>query len=139
MILLLIAGVWMGWPLMMLAATAGLKFIPREIDEAAHVDGANGWERFRKITLPLILPLLAPVIILRAIAAFNQLYLFVVLYPQYPQLTYSSMVYYLAMPSFFGGWFGAAAAASVFTTIVLLALLVVLDRGIGASKGVTYA
>jgi ABC-type sugar transport system permease subunit len=129
----------MGWPLMMLAATAGLKLIPAEVRDAASVDGANQWRSFWAITMPMLLPLLAPVIILRAISAFNQFYLFFALYPPYPYFTLSTLVYYLATPGYIGGWFGAASTISIITVLVLLGLLAWFDHFSKASEGVTYA
>ena len=71
---------------MMLATTAGLKMTPKEVYDAAAMDGASGWALFRRITWPMVLPLLAPVIILRAIFAFNQFYLFYTMQPPAPPL-----------------------------------------------------
>jgi arabinogalactan oligomer/maltooligosaccharide transport system permease protein len=139
LIFLSLAGVWMGWPLMMLAASAGLKLLPREVHEAAQVDGATAWQRFRAVTLPMLLPLLTPVIILRAIAAFNQFYLFVALEPDYPHFTFSTLVYYLAMAGFGGGWYGAASAISLFTVAALLGVLIWFNRWSKAGEGVAYA
>jgi multiple sugar transport system permease protein len=50
---------------------AGLQGIPREIDEAAMIDGAAGWTAFRKITLPLLRPVLAFVVITSVIGSFQ--------------------------------------------------------------------
>ena len=62
LLILLIAALWMGWPLMMLAAMAGLKMIPPDVYDAAAVDGAKGWSRFSNVTWPLLLPVLTPVL-----------------------------------------------------------------------------
>ena len=93
LLVLLIASTWMGFPLMMLAASAGLKMIPAEVYDAAAIDGADGVQQFRAITWPLLLPLLAPALIIRGIYAFNQFYLFYVLDPPYPLVTLSSLSY----------------------------------------------
>ena len=79
--MLLLAATWMGWPLWMLVATAGLRTIPRSVTEAAELDGADRWRRFRSVTLPLLLPLLGAAFVVRGIATFNQFYLFWILYP----------------------------------------------------------
>ena len=60
---------WLGYPYMFLVATGALQAIPREMTEAAEVDGAGGWQRFRQVTLPLLLIALAPLLI--ASFAFN--------------------------------------------------------------------
>ncbi|HKT03316.1 MAG TPA: ABC transporter permease subunit [Rugosimonospora sp.] len=60
---------WLGYPYMFLLATGALQAIPRELGEAAGMDGAGAWSRFRAITLPLLLVSLAPMLI--ASFAFN--------------------------------------------------------------------
>ena len=91
LVVLLIAGTWLGFPLIMLAASAGLKMIPLDVYDAAAIDGAGGWQHFRPITWPLLLPLLAPALIIRGIFAFNQFYLFYVLDPPWPLTTLASL------------------------------------------------
>ena len=58
LLVLLLAATWMGWPLWMLVATAGLRTIPRSIHEAAASRGVR-WRPFAQVTLPLLLPLLS--------------------------------------------------------------------------------
>ena len=78
--MLLLAGTWMGFPLWMLVATAGLRTIPRSIHEAAAIEGAGRWASFTRVTLPLLLPLLGAAFVVRGVAAFNQFYLFYILF-----------------------------------------------------------
>ena len=92
---LLLVATWMGWPLMMLVAIAGLRTIPRSVVDAARLDGAGGFARFRRITLPLLLPLLGPALVIRAVAAFNQFYLFYVLRAPDPTITSATFSYYV--------------------------------------------
>src|SRR5436190_3274425 len=49
---LLITNVWLGWPFMTIVATAALQSIPKDIYEAATIDGASGSQQFWRITLP---------------------------------------------------------------------------------------
>jgi multiple sugar transport system permease protein len=56
---LIIAAVWRGVPLMALMLLAGLQVIPRDLYEAAGIDGASAWQRFRYITLPMLKPIIA--------------------------------------------------------------------------------
>jgi multiple sugar transport system permease protein len=53
------ASVWRAIPLAMLIFLAGLQAMPAELHEAAAIDGAGPWQRFRHITLPLLRPLIA--------------------------------------------------------------------------------
>jgi ABC-type sugar transport system permease subunit len=125
LLVLLTAALWMGWPLMMLAALAGLKMIPPEVYDAAAVDGAKGWMRFRAVTWPLLLPVLTPVLIIRAILTFNQFYLFYVMQAGYPSFTLSTVAFYFFdATSGFGGQFAVAAAINIFTVILLLGFVI---------------
>ncbi len=137
---LLVAATWFGFPFVMLAATAALKLIPDEVHEAAAVDGATGWAGFRHVTWPLLLPLLVPAIIVRAIFAFNQFYLFYVVGTDFPLFTFATLAYYVFNPTGpFGGQFASAAAINLFTVLVLAVWMVAFDRWTKASEGVTYA
>lgn len=69
----LLTNVWLGFPFMMMVALGGLQSIPRELYEAARVDGANAWQRFRRITWPLLQPVLIPATVLGGIWTFNNL------------------------------------------------------------------
>jgi multiple sugar transport system permease protein len=67
MMVMIIADVWKTAPFMALLLLAGLQVIPGEIYEAAKVDGATTWQRFRKITLPLLMPALLVALIFRTL------------------------------------------------------------------------
>lgn len=69
----LITNVWLGFPFMMMVALGGLQSIPRELYEAARVDGATPWQRFWRITWPLLQPVMVPATVLGAIWTFNNL------------------------------------------------------------------
>ncbi|MEI8333559.1 MAG: sugar ABC transporter permease, partial [Chloroflexota bacterium] len=116
----LVAATWIGWPLLFLAATAGLAMIPREVYDAAAIDGAGAWGTFRTVTLPLLLPLVVPALIVRALLAFNQFYLFYALGADYA--TMSTVSFFLFNPSSrgFGGLFAASAALNIFIVVCLL-------------------
>ena len=72
----LITNVWLGWPFMMAIATGALQSIPRELYEAAVVDGASGWGSFWRITVPLLRPAMVPAIIIGMMLTFNQFNVF---------------------------------------------------------------
>ncbi len=133
---LLISALWYGFPLMFLAATAGLKSISDDVTEAALLDGANRWQLFRFITWPLLLPFLIPVIILRAIFAFNQFYLFVILRPPDPLSTLASISYHVFSN---GGLYAVSAAINMLSVIVLIIFIFTLYRWSGTSEGASLA
>jgi arabinogalactan oligomer/maltooligosaccharide transport system permease protein len=62
---------WLGFPFMMVVTLGALQSIPRDLEEAAEVDGAGWWARFRHVTLPLLLPALGPAVVLGSVWTFN--------------------------------------------------------------------
>jgi multiple sugar transport system permease protein len=71
LIVIIIADVWKTAPFMALLILAGLQVIPGDIYEAAKVDGATAWQRFRKITLPLLTPAILVALIFRTLDALR--------------------------------------------------------------------
>jgi len=67
----LVTNTWLGFPFMMVVSLGALQSIPKELYEAADVDGADRWQKFTKVTLPLLKPALFPAIILGSIWTFN--------------------------------------------------------------------
>ena len=65
------AEVWRATAIVMVLLVAGLQMIPKDYGEAASVFGANGWQRLRHVTLPLLKPNLQVALILRTILAFQ--------------------------------------------------------------------
>jgi arabinogalactan oligomer/maltooligosaccharide transport system permease protein len=63
--------VWLGFPFMMVVTLGALTAIPKDVYEAAAVDGANAWQRFRLITVPLLKPFLAPAVAMGSVWTFN--------------------------------------------------------------------
>jgi multiple sugar transport system permease protein len=60
----IIANVWIGIPFNLVVLYSGLQAIPGDIHEAAALDGATGWQRFRRITFPLLRPVSAITLLL---------------------------------------------------------------------------
>ena len=67
----LITNTWLGFPFMMVVSLGALQSIPRDLEDAASVDGAGGWQRFWHITLPLLKPALLPAVVLGSVWTFN--------------------------------------------------------------------
>jgi len=68
---LVIIDTWMWSPFMMLLSLAGLSAVPKYLYEAADIDRASGWFKFRHITLPLVSPLLFIALLFRTMDAFK--------------------------------------------------------------------
>jgi len=62
---------WLGYPYMFLVSTGALQAIPKELGEAAQIDGASAWGRLRRVTLPLLLVALSPLLISSFAYNFN--------------------------------------------------------------------
>ena len=63
--------VWLGFPFMMVVVMGALTSIPKDVLEAAEVDGATRWQTFRLVTLPLLRPTLLPAVVLGSVWTFN--------------------------------------------------------------------
>jgi multiple sugar transport system permease protein len=71
LIIIILADVWKTAPFMALLILAGLQVIPGEIYEAAEMDGATTWQRFARITLPLLMPAILVALIFRTLDALR--------------------------------------------------------------------
>jgi arabinogalactan oligomer/maltooligosaccharide transport system permease protein len=67
----IVTNVWLGVPFMMVAMLGGLQSISEDLYEAAEIDGASAWQRFRNVTLPGLRPVSATVVLLGTIWTFN--------------------------------------------------------------------
>ena len=67
----LITNTWLGFPFMMVVTLGALQSIPRELEEAAAIDGASWSERFRLVVWPLLKPALMPALIIGSVWTFN--------------------------------------------------------------------
>ncbi|GAB4439631.1 MAG: sugar ABC transporter permease [Chloroflexi bacterium OHK40] len=68
---MLIANIWLGWPFMTIVATGALQSIPKDMYEAASIDGATGTQQFWNITLPLLRPAMVPAAMVGFVMTFN--------------------------------------------------------------------
>ena len=67
----IVADVWVGTPMVTLFFLAAMQGVPKDLYEAAWVDGAGRWYRFRRITIPQIMPVIVSMALLSAIWTFN--------------------------------------------------------------------
>ena len=68
---MLLTNIWVGWPFNTIVATGALQSIPKDLYEAASIDGASGWQQFLKITVPLLRPAMIPAAMVGTIITFN--------------------------------------------------------------------
>jgi multiple sugar transport system permease protein len=111
---------------MMLTFLAGLQGVPEELQDAAHVDGAGAWHRFRHITLPLLTPTIFFNLVISLIASFQvftQTYIMTGGGPANATLTYALYLYRNAFEYFKMGYASALAWVLFFILLSLTALV----------------
>jgi multiple sugar transport system permease protein len=116
---LIIVDTWQWTPFIMLIALAGLTAVPKYLYEAAEIDRASEWFRFRRITLPLVWPLLLIAVMFRAIEAFRLFDLVYILTGGGPGGTTETISFQVYKIAFFGFDTGRAAAYGVLIVIVV--------------------
>ena len=117
---LVIIVVWGAIPFVTITLFAGLLQVPGDVVDAAHVDGAGPWQRFRFVTAPMLKPLFLIVICLSTIwdfGVFNQPY---VLLNERPSADYYTIAIYSYRESFGVTQYGLGAAIAVVMVIVLV-------------------
>ncbi len=125
---LLIANIWFGWPFMMVVATGALQSIPKELYEAAEVDGASKWKQFWSITVPLIRPAMVPAIMLGTIWTFNAFNVIWFINGGGPSRKTEILVtqsYNLIIETALAGRYGMAAAFSLVVFFILLIITLI--------------
>jgi len=118
---IIVPSIWRGIPFAMLILLAGLQAIPRELHEAAALDGAGTWRRFRYITVPLLRPLLAIQLLFGVIYSAYQFTIPFVMLGSNPGPSADLMMTLIMRQSFSNNLFGYGAAVS---TLLMLAMLV---------------
>jgi multiple sugar transport system permease protein len=123
MIAVIAVNVWRGLPFFAITVLAGLVSVPREYYEAAEVDGAGSWGRFRHVTLPLLRPVLAVVVLFSTIFTFSDFNIVQVLTRGGPMNTthlFATLAYQVGLN---GGNLGQGAAISLFLFPMLAAIV----------------
>jgi multiple sugar transport system permease protein len=133
----ILVDVWMWTPFMMLISLAGLSAVPTYLYEAAEVDRAGAWFRFRHITLPIVSPLLLIGVIFRTMDAYKMIDIIFVLVGDQggagrAAQTAGLYVYELAFQNFDTG---VGSAYGYIMLIVIIALANLLIRQLNSFKG----
>ncbi|WP_394893525.1 carbohydrate ABC transporter permease [Mesorhizobium sp. AaZ16] len=131
MVAVLIVDIWKTTPFMALLILAALQMIPTEIHEVARLDGANPWQVFWKVTLPLIRPALMVAVIFRGLDAFRIFDLIYVLTPNNVQTKSMSVFARENLFEFDKFAYGSAASTLLF---VILGSLTILFMWLGRVK-----
>jgi multiple sugar transport system permease protein len=136
LIVMILADTWKTAPFMALLLLAGLQVIPSEIYEAAKVDGANMWQRFQRITLPLLMPALLVALIFRTLDALRAFDLPKVLTNGANGTTTMSLIAQRTFQE--NRLYGEGAALSIITFILVMAVSFAYIRFVGGNiRGMT--
>ncbi|MBX3085143.1 MAG: sugar ABC transporter permease [Anaerolineae bacterium] len=127
-------GLWQGFPFFTLLLLAGLHGIADDLYEAAAVDGANRWERFWFITLPMLRPVIVAVTVLRTIGLVNSPDLIVILTSGGPGHGTEVLSSYGFLTAYAQFDFGYAGAISVVMLILLMIFTAVYVRVSGVAQ-----
>lgn len=118
--------VWKGLGTSIILYLAGLQNIPRSYYEAAMVDGANGWQKFRNITIPLLSPVTFYILITSMIGGF-QVFVEIQVMTTNGGIGYSAatIVYYLYEKAFESFQLGYASAIAVVLAIIIFVITLI--------------
>jgi len=126
--LVILADVWHSMPFIALILQAALATLPVDLDEAAAVDGANAWQRFTKIRLPLLRSAILVALVIRTVEAFrvfDMIYVITAGGPAYGTVTISYLTY---LETFSFGHLGRGAALSFLISAFTLGMAIIYIR-----------
>jgi trehalose/maltose transport system permease protein len=124
--------VWKTTPFMALLLLAGLTLVPEELQEAAKVDGASAWQRFWRITVPLMKPAILVALLFRTLDAFRIFdSVFIISNGNNPNIETVSILNANVLLTRLNLGLGSAISVLIFLMVVLIAFLFI--RGFGAA------
>jgi multiple sugar transport system permease protein len=118
-------GVWKGVGWSMMIFLAALQGVPQSLEEAARVDGAGWWQRFRAVTLPAIWPAMVFVIVMLVIGGFNVFTSVLLMTGGGPGGQTEVLLTYMYQQAFSGLDFGYGSALAVILTVIVFAASVI--------------
>lgn len=127
---LVLVEVWHWTPLVMLLILGGLASLPTDPYEAAKIDGANAWQAFRHVTLPLLAPFIVVALVIRsidALKAFDTIYVITQGGPGQASETINIFLYLQAF-AFYNVGYASAVVVVFFAIIMALAALLLWTR-----------
>ncbi|MDP7583254.1 MAG: sugar ABC transporter permease [SAR324 cluster bacterium] len=120
-----VTDVWIGTPMIAIFILAAMQSVPDDLYEAAYVDGASRWYRFRRITIPQIMPVIVTMSLLSAIWTFNSFEIIWILTEGGPRGATTTMIidtYKMAIANYKFGY-GATRALMVVLSLAAFSLL----------------
>jgi multiple sugar transport system permease protein len=131
MAVMILADVWKTAPFMALLLLAGLQVIPDDVYDAAKVDGATTWQRFRRITIPLLMPAILVALIFRTLDALRIFDLPFVLTGGSNGTTTLSLIAHQELTT--NRLIGYGSALSVLTFVIVMAVSFIYIRSVGGN------
>jgi multiple sugar transport system permease protein len=131
----IITEIWKNTPFMALLLLAGLALVPDDLHEAAKVDGATTWQRFYRITLPLMKPAILVALLFRTLDEFR-IFDVIYIFNQGAQGTESiSMLNYSTLLDRLNLGLGSAVSVLLFLLVALIAFVFIKGFGAAATPG----
>jgi multiple sugar transport system permease protein len=131
-VVVILTEVWKTTPFMALLLLAGLTLVPEELLEAARVDGASAWQRFWRITVPLMKPAILVALLFRALDAIRIFdSVFIISNGNNPKLETVSILGYNQLLNRLNLGLGSAVSVLIFILVALVAFLFI--KGFGTS------
>jgi multiple sugar transport system permease protein len=131
-VVVVLTEVWKTTPFMALLLMAGLTLVPGELQEAAKVDGATAWQRFWRITIPLMKPAILVALLFRALDAFRIFdSVYIISAGNNPNVETVSVLDYNELLTRLNLGVGSAISVLIFLCVVLIAFVFV--KGLGTS------
>src|SRR5690625_265808 len=137
---LLLASLWSGFPFATIMVLSGLQTIPQELIEASYVDGSGKFKSFFKITLPLLLPILAVSTMISIVMTWTKFEVIWVLTAGGPGLDTSILptyIYTKAFREFDMGLGSAVAVISMVVMVIFIILYFIILKERQSSRGIT--
>ncbi|KQQ55266.1 MULTISPECIES: sugar ABC transporter permease [Rhizobium/Agrobacterium group] len=127
---LVLVETWQWTPLVMLIVLGGLAAVPREPYESAEIDGANAWQKFRYLTMPMIAPFLMIAVIIRSIDAVKSFDIIYAMTQGGPGTASETINIYLYNTAFayYDIGYGSAMAVVFFIVIIALSFVLLMVR-----------
>ena len=132
---IIVTEVWKNTPFMALLLLAGLALVSDELLEAAKVDGANAWQRFTRITIPLMKPAILVALLFRTLDAFR-IFDTIYIFNQGAQGTESlSILNYKTLLDRLNLGLGSSVSVLLFVLVALIAFVFIKGFGASAAPG----
>src|SRR5881227_2159444 len=132
-VVIILSEIWKNTPFMALLLLAGLALVPDELHEAVKVDGASTWQRFWRITIPLMKPAILVALLFRTLDEFR-IFDVIFIFNQGAQGTESiSMLNYSTLLNRLNLGLGSAVSVLLFVFVALIAVVYIKGFGAGAA------